>query len=155
MTMILPGISGSFLLLILGKYQYITGAIKAPFADESMMIIAVFGSGATIGIIGFKIVKVCACSLPSSNDELFDGGSDWFSSKDMAMENTLETVVIRGKTKVLREENFLPQAMTSEVKYCLVLMLVGAVLVLALHFLVNEKKGLTKCHALEFNSQSR
>ena len=33
-AMILPGISGSFLLLIMGKYQFITGAIKNPFSDD-------------------------------------------------------------------------------------------------------------------------
>ena len=30
-AMILPGISGSFLLLVLGKYEFIVGAVKSPF----------------------------------------------------------------------------------------------------------------------------
>lgn len=141
MAMILPGISGSFLLLILGKYQYITGAIKAPFADESMMIIAVFGSGATIGIIGFsKLLKYVLAHYHQATMSFLTGVLIGSLRKIWPWKNTLETVVIRGKTKVLREENFLPEAMTSEVKYCLVLMLVGAVLVLALHFFSERKK---------------
>ncbi len=33
-AMILPGISGSFILLILGKYAFVTGAIKSPFMED-------------------------------------------------------------------------------------------------------------------------
>lgn len=69
-AMILPGISGSFILLILGKYQYIMctitscvsnvgaiwgaeGADKALFWD-SAIILAVFLIGAVVGILGFS-----------------------------------------------------------------------------------------------------
>ena len=69
-AMVLPGISGSFILLILGKYQFIMGAITslvsnagalwgASGADsalfwESFVVIAVFGCGAVVGILGFS-----------------------------------------------------------------------------------------------------
>jgi putative membrane protein len=49
-AMILPGISGSFILLILGKYQYMLGAI----ADVNIAPIIVFACGALIGIISFS-----------------------------------------------------------------------------------------------------
>ena len=69
-AMILPGISGSFILLILGKYKYIMGIIttcvgnigslwgaagtsSAAFWD-SALVIAVFGCGAVFGILGFS-----------------------------------------------------------------------------------------------------
>lgn len=48
-AMILPGISGSFILLILGKYQYIMGAIK----DFDIVVILVFGAGCVVGILSF------------------------------------------------------------------------------------------------------
>ena len=104
MAMILLGFR-SFLLLILGKYQYITGAIKAPFADESMLIIAVFGSGATIGIIGFSKLLKCAGALSSSNNELFSGSPHW-SSKDTAPWKTRWKLLLFVEKPVLREENF-------------------------------------------------
>ena len=44
-AMILPGISGAFLLLILGKYQFITGALKNPFAADHLLIMAIFCVG--------------------------------------------------------------------------------------------------------------
>ena len=57
-AMILPGISGSFILLILGKYQYIMGVISGLVAGEeigrNLIIIAVFMAGAVVGILGFS-----------------------------------------------------------------------------------------------------
>ena len=57
-AMILPGISGSFILLILGKYQYIMGVITGLVAGENivsnLIILSVFLLGAVIGIIAFS-----------------------------------------------------------------------------------------------------
>lgn len=48
-TMILPGISGSFILLILGKYDFVMQAI----ADLNWPVLAVFGLGCVAGILAF------------------------------------------------------------------------------------------------------
>ena len=57
-AMILPGISGSFILLILGKYQYIMGVITGLVAGENvvsnLIIIGVFLVGAVVGIVAFS-----------------------------------------------------------------------------------------------------
>lgn len=57
-AMILPGISGSFILLILGKYQYIMGCISGLVAGEevgtNLLVLAVFLVGAVVGIISFS-----------------------------------------------------------------------------------------------------
>ena len=49
-AMILPGISGAFILLLLGKYQYIMQAV----GDFNIPVIAVFIIGAVAGIISFS-----------------------------------------------------------------------------------------------------
>lgn len=49
-AMILPGISGSFILLILGSYQTILGAVK----DKDIMTIAIFMGGCIIGLLSFS-----------------------------------------------------------------------------------------------------
>ncbi len=49
-AMILPGISGSFLLLLLGQYEYMLNALKTMSITE----IVVFCVGALIGILGFS-----------------------------------------------------------------------------------------------------
>ena len=49
-AMILPGISGSFLLLLLVQYQYMLNALNS----RNLIEIFVFGIGAVIGILGFS-----------------------------------------------------------------------------------------------------
>lgn len=57
-AMILPGISGSFILLILGKYEYVMGCIKNLIDGvdftENLLILCVFGVGAVVGILSFS-----------------------------------------------------------------------------------------------------
>ena len=57
-AMILPGISGSFILLILGKYQFIMGCISDLVSGanlgQNLLIIGTFGCGALIGILSFS-----------------------------------------------------------------------------------------------------
>lgn len=48
-AMILPGISGAFILLILGKYQFIIGALT----ERDIPVIGSFAAGCAIGIISF------------------------------------------------------------------------------------------------------
>lgn len=49
-AMILPGISGSFILLILGKYEFIIESIK----DFNIPVIVIFGLGCGVGILSFS-----------------------------------------------------------------------------------------------------
>lgn len=49
-AMILPGISGSFILVLLGKYFFIMEAVKA----LDLKVIAIFGIGACVGITSFS-----------------------------------------------------------------------------------------------------
>ena len=49
-TMILPGISGSFILLVFCKYDYIMTAI----AEMNIPVLAVFAAGCLVGILAFS-----------------------------------------------------------------------------------------------------
>ena len=51
-AMILPGISGSFILVLLGKYQFVLGAVN----DRDIVSIAIIGMGAVIGLVTFAQV---------------------------------------------------------------------------------------------------
>ena len=44
-AMILPGLSGSFILLVLGKYAFITAALRNPFMLENTQILMIFLAG--------------------------------------------------------------------------------------------------------------
>lgn len=53
-AMILPGISGSFILVLLGSYHTIIGALK----DKDLTIVAIFAAGCVVGLISFsKLLK--------------------------------------------------------------------------------------------------
>ena len=49
-TMILPGISGSFVLVLLGKYDFIMGAIS----DLDWPVLVVFAIGCVLGLLAFS-----------------------------------------------------------------------------------------------------
>jgi len=49
-AMILPGVSGSFLLLMMGMYE----AVIAVINDRDLMLLAVFGIGAVLGLAAFS-----------------------------------------------------------------------------------------------------
>ncbi len=49
-TMILPGISGSFILVLLGKYEYIMGAIS----ELNWPVLILFGVGCVLGLAAFS-----------------------------------------------------------------------------------------------------
>lgn len=49
-AMILPGISGAFILLLLGKYQYMVNALL----EGNLLVIVVFALGCIVGILSFS-----------------------------------------------------------------------------------------------------
>lgn len=59
-ALMLPGVSGSFLLLLMGMYQFIvTKHVKLLISDfntESLLIVAVFGIGCLAGVLTFSRV---------------------------------------------------------------------------------------------------
>lgn len=51
-ALILPGISGAFLLVLLGKYQYVLGAVN----DRDIVTLIYVGLGAVLGLVSFAQV---------------------------------------------------------------------------------------------------
>src|SRR5690606_12668572 len=108
-AMILPGISGSFLLLILGKYEFITGAVKAPFAPGNFLTLIVFALGTATGLLGFsKILKWFLDHHKNTTMAFLTGILIGTLKKVWPWKIVLESVVVRDKVRVLREANILP-----------------------------------------------
>ncbi|MDE2888503.1 MAG: DUF368 domain-containing protein [Gemmatimonadota bacterium] len=61
-AMILPGISGSFILVLLGKYEYLLAALN----DRDLFTIFVFASGAAVGIL--SVARVLAWIFKRHHD---------------------------------------------------------------------------------------
>ena len=51
-SLLLPGISGAFILVILGQYESIISALKNPFISSNFLILFFFYIGAMVGLLG-------------------------------------------------------------------------------------------------------
>ena len=131
-AMILPGLSGSFILLILGKYAFITAALRNPFNLDNLEIILIFIAGCLIGILGFsRILRYGLVRWHDFTLAILTGIMIGSMRKVWPWKITLESQIIRGKEYVLREENVWP-LLDFEFWIALLLMGVGFVLVILL-----------------------
>lgn len=139
-AMILPGLSGSFLLLILGKYEYITAALKNPFAEGAPLILVIFIMGTATGLMSFsKILNFFMKNYRVKTMAFLTGILIGSMKKVWPWKEVLESKVVRGKTKIIREMNIMPTEFNNEVMVAIALMLIGFIFVLVL-----EKKSSQK-----------
>jgi putative membrane protein len=131
-AMILPGLSGSFILLILGKYAFITAALRNPFNLDNLEIILIFIAGCLVGILGFsRFLRYGLARWHDYTLAILTGIMLGSMRKVWPWKITLESQIIRGKEHVLREENVWP-LLDLEFGIALLLMVTGFVLVLLL-----------------------
>lgn len=111
-AMILPGISGSFILVLLGKYFYIMEAVKS----LNVMVILVFTSGAFLGITTFA--RILSFALRKFHDitiAVLAGFMLGSLNKVWPWKKTIETYIdSHGVTKPLIETNILPDQLLWE-----------------------------------------
>ncbi len=133
-AMLLPGISGSFILLILGQYAYIINAL----GTFDVVVIATFGAGAVAGLVVFSRTIVWLLKhYHQTTLLLIKGiliGSLWIIWP--FQERVYETV--RGKEKLVAASPVLPDAVNGTVITSLALMVAGFVLVLIISRLADR-----------------
>ena len=139
-AMILPGISGSFLLLILGKYASVTGALKSPFLASNLEIIIVFAMGCLLGILSFsKVLNFLLRKHQAVMMSFLTGFMLGSLKKIWPWKQTLETQVIRGKSYILREANTLPSEMSQEAIFSILLVITGFSIIFIVESISNKK----------------
>lgn len=133
-AMILPGISGSFILVLLGKYFFIMEAVKT----LDIIIIAIFGAGALIGITSFsRILSYALKNFRNITLSVLTGFMLGSLNKVWPWKETVETFTdSHGVIKPLIERNIMPDRYLLE---AVVLMLVGFFLVYFLERLSSKK----------------
>ncbi|RJP86909.1 MAG: DUF368 domain-containing protein [Desulfobacteraceae bacterium] len=132
-AMILPGLSGAFILLILGKYEFIIATLKNPFLLENLVIIVVFASGCAIGLAGFaRVLKILLQKYHSLTLAFLAGLMFGSMRKIWPWKETLETSMIHGKLRVLKESNIWPQTGDSDLVFAVCLIITGFVVVMVL-----------------------
>ena len=133
-AMILPGISGSFILVLLGKYFYIMEAVKS----FRITVMLTFMAGAVIGITTFS--RVLSFALRRFHDAtiaLLSGFMLGSLNKVWPGKETIETYTdSHGVVKPLVEQNIAPNTQVIE---AVVLMILGFTLVYALEKLSTRK----------------
>ena len=132
-AMILPGISGSFLLVLLAKYEFILNAVKELRLD----VIAIFAAGCVVGILSFsRVLNWALKNYHNATVALLTGFMVGSLNKVWPWKQTLETYTDRhGEVKPLVQQNVLPgsyEPLTGQEPYLgygLALALVGFLLV--------------------------
>lgn len=126
-AMILPGISGSFILVLLGKYFYIMEAVKS----LNITVMLTFIAGAAIGITTFS--RVLSYALRKFHDitiAMLAGFMLGSLNKVWPWKETLQTFVdSHGVEKPLIEQNVLPFQQLPE---AIILMIIGFFIVYSL-----------------------
>lgn len=123
-AMILPGISGSFILVLLGKYFFIMDAVKT----LDVVVMVVFAAGACIGITSFsRVLSYALAHFRNITLAVLTGFMLGSLNKVWPWKEVVETFVdSHGEVKPLVERNILPNAYVLE---AVVLMVVGFFLV--------------------------
>ncbi|WP_338666641.1 DUF368 domain-containing protein [Pseudodesulfovibrio methanolicus] len=140
-AMILPGISGAFLLLMLGKYEYVTRTLKNPFLWNNFVVIAAFAAGAVVGIALFsRVLHFLLSRWHAATVSVLTGFMIGALRKVWPWKEVLESAVIRGKMHVLRTQNVFPDGFSGEVVLAMGLFVAGVLVVVVLERLSNRVK---------------
>ena len=141
-AMILPGISGAFILVLMGTYATVTKAVS----EFDLKLIAVFGSGAIIGLLSFsKLLKWSFKHHRNLVLAILTGFIAGSLNKIWPWKSVLETRMINGKEKVISEESVLPWNYDGESKMFLAIAMavIGFILIFALEYFSDKNKGLS------------
>ena len=105
-AMILPGISGSFILVLLGMYKFILGAV----GDMNIAVILVFLVGAAIGIIAFSnVLSWLLKKYHNLTIAMLAGFMVGSLNKVWPWKEVTQTIIDRhGELKPIAERNILP-----------------------------------------------
>jgi putative membrane protein len=138
-AMILPGISGSFILLLLGSYEYVLTSLK----DVKITIIAVFAAGCVTGLLSFS--RFLNWMFKKHHDltvALLTGFLVGSLNKIWPWKKVLQTRInSHGKEVPYIEENVLPQHYDGESQLIMavIMLLVGFSLILAIEKMAEKK----------------
>jgi len=132
-AMILPGISGAYILLLLGKYRYILAAVVAMEIGS----IAIVALGAVFGLIGFA--RLLRWLLREKHD-LVIGTLTGFMTGALRKVWPWKSYEMNGDV-VIAETNFIPAAFDGEVALALTFMALGMVFVFLTEFFANRRQA--------------
>jgi len=140
-AMILPGISGAFILLIIGKYEFITASLKNPFILQNFITITIFSLGCAVGLGLFtRFLNFLLKQYHSLTMAFLTGLMAGSLRKIWPWKFVLESRAIGSKIIPLRTENVLPNGDIASNWMAFSLILMGLCIVFALHWIAKKHK---------------
>ena len=137
-AMILPGISGAFILVLLGKYHYLLEAVN----NKDILTLVIVAAGAGVGLVTF--VRVLSWLFGRYHDmtvAVLTGLMLGSLRKIWPWKKTLESVRdTHGNIVVTAQANVLPSQWDAELMFALGLIVVGFMAVFSMHLLAEKKK---------------
>lgn len=137
-AMILPGISGAFILVLLGAYKTVSEAAH----DFDFKILGIVALGAVFGLLSFsRLLKWLFLNYSTLTLATLTGFIAGSLNKIWPWKRVLETAVYGDKSMVVRDESVMPWNFEAEPHTfpALVLMLAGFALILILEGLAEKK----------------
>lgn len=146
-ALMLPGVSGSFLLLLMGMYQYIvTDNVKAlisNFSVDSLIVVIVFGLGCLAGLLSFSRVlswtfkKYRIPTLAALSGFLIGSLNKVWPWKEVLTSR----INSHGEEIAVQTKSILPSSFEGDpqIFMAIVMMVVGFVLILGMDKLSNNK----------------
>lgn len=130
-AMILPGISGAFILVLLGAYKQIIDAVS----DLNFKVISVVGLGAIFGLLSFsRLLKWLFNKFEYLTLSILTGFVFGSLNKIWPWKNTLQTEIIHYKEIIIKQESVLPASFDGDPQfmYAVGLAFLGFILILLL-----------------------
>ncbi|WP_026812724.1 DUF368 domain-containing protein [Arenibacter certesii] len=137
-AMILPGISGAFILVLLGSYKTILDAVH----ERDLKIVITVGLGAIFGLLSFaKLLKWMFTHYKNSTLSLLTGFIAGSLNKIWPWKEILETKLYGEKLVVLKEQNISPYAFEGDpqIMFAILLAITGFSLIFILEKLATKK----------------
>lgn len=136
-AMILPGISGAFILVLLGSYKSILDAVH----ERNITMIAVVGAGAIFGLLSFaKLLKWMFNNFKNITLAILTGFIMGSLNKIWPWKRVLETRSI-GEKEIIIDENISPFAFAgdNQLMYAIIAAIIGFSLIFILERTASKK----------------
>ncbi len=136
-AMILPGISGAFILVLLGSYKTILDAVH----ERNITLIAIVGAGAIFGLLSFaKLLKWMFNNYKNITLAVLTGFILGSLNKIWPWKRILETRIL-GEKEIIIDENVSPFAFAgdNQLIYALIAAIIGFSLIFILERTASKK----------------
>ena len=144
-AMILPGISGSFILLLMGKYAFILESLRHVVhtrqLDDKFVIVVIFAAGCGVGLLMFSrvlnwlLARYQAVTLALLSGLMIGSLRRIWPFQEYVKAKIGKKIVVKSYT------NFWPSTWSGEYILAVVLVFVGVLLVYSMHVFANRSKA--------------